>query len=97
MAILQLLKQLLELANTEYDVQILNKKLIDFIVVSDEETERDMKDLVIQILLLCRQYGSPLDVVSSALSLAIFMTHNPDSPMCMLEDIKLFPNFPKVH
>lgn len=89
-------KQILELANTEHDVRVLNKKLIEYIVVNDEETENEMKELVVQILILCRQFGSPLDAVSSALALAIYMTHNPDSPMCMMEGLKA-PRIPKVH
>jgi len=97
MGLLKFTKQLLELANTEYDVNILNKKLIEYIVVSDEETENEMKDLVVKLLLLCRQYGSPLDVISSALALAIYMTHNPDSPMCMTDGIAAIPNLPKIH
>lgn len=93
---LEFKKQILELANTEQDIRILNKKLIEYIVVTDEETENEMKELVIHILILCRQFGSPLDAVSSALALAIYMSHNPDSPMCLIEGLKV-PNIPKVH
>ena len=78
-------KQVLELAASEHDVRTLNRRLIEYIVVADEETEAEMKELVVQLLLFCRQNVASLDAISSAMALAIYMTHNPDSPMCMID------------
>ena len=89
-------KQVLELATSEQDVITLNRKLIEYIVVADEETEAEMKELVVQLLLFCRQIGAGFDVISSAMALAIYMMHNPDSPMCMIDGVDVL-GLPRVH
>lgn len=82
-------RQLLELSNSEDDIRILNRRLIDLMIMMDPEIQPTMQTILTKILMLLhQQYSDQLDAVTTALATAIYMIHNPDSPLCMLPEVK---------
>ena len=82
-------KCILELASTEEDVAVLNTKLVDFIVASEDFDICVVENMVANLLLICRNSsGSSLKTASISLATALFMIYNKSSSVCLVGNTK---------